>query len=128
MKIIPFELHRRIQAFGTLGTHYATVVGGPAIEYGSHGQCQVTRGDKGLPPGVDGKTKISPEVGDAKSRGRGLKTVVKRLSGRANTRHDAVTCVFKYSTGAVASQICHVSMSLAQYSMAVSLVIPPEML
>ena len=48
LKIIPFELHRRIQAFGTLGTHYATVVGGPAIEYGSHGQCQVTGGHEGL--------------------------------------------------------------------------------
>ena len=44
LKIIPFELHRRIQTFGTLGTHYAMVVGGPAIEYRSHGQCQVTGG------------------------------------------------------------------------------------
>ena len=70
LKIVPFELHRRIQAFGTLGTHYATVVGrgGPAVEYGSHGQCQVTAGDEGLPPWVDGKTKISPDVGDVKSR------------------------------------------------------------
>ena len=61
LKIIPLELHRRIQAFGTLGTHYATVVGGPAIEYGSHGQCQVTGGDEGLPPWVDGKTRISSD-------------------------------------------------------------------
>ena len=68
LKIIPFELHRRIQAFRTLGTHYATVVGGPAVEYGSHGQCQVTGGHEGLPPWVDGKTRISPDVGDAKSR------------------------------------------------------------